>query len=137
MFHMVNSERAKHGLAPYKWNGKLATVAYYHCLDMMEQGNIFHYSTKTGNVDDRLRKYGLPYIVVGENCAFGNKSTWSLKYDGRVVFLNRGLFNSPGHRANLLNKSDFNEIGIAIIDDVRNSQSHLGAIYVCQIFRKI
>lgn len=134
MFYMVNDERQKHGLYPFTWNSKLATVSYYHCQDQMREGGLFHQSKTTGSVADRLNSYGLDYKAVGENCAFGNKKIWSLKYCGKVAYLNKNLFLSPSHAKNLLS-TDFKEIGIAIIDDMINSQGYANAIYITQVFR--
>lgn len=138
MWELVNIERGKHNLPPLRWNSKVGTVAYYHCIEIMRLGQLFHQHPITGkNVNHRLDEAGIPWLGCGENCAYGNKvkSVNGLeRFDGRLLYLHFGLLNSPQHRDNLLHP-DFREIGIAVIPDVHKSFGAKNSIIITQVFK--
>lgn len=105
MLNMVNSERAKNGLAPLRANLKLTEVARLKAKDMIAKNYFSHTSPTYGSPFDMMRQFGITYRTAGENLA-GAPS---------VNSAHTNLMNSPGHRANILNSS-FKEVGIGVVD---------------------
>ena len=54
---------------------------------------------------DRMKKHKIRFLAAGENLALGQT----------LNICHRGLMNSPGHRANILNPA-FGRVGIGILD---------------------
>lgn len=105
MIEMVNGERVSQGLKALIFDATLQEVARFHSQDMFKRGYFSHYSPEGENVADRAEKFGIKYLVIGENLAFAPN----------LELAHRGLMNSEGHRANILS-SDFGKIGIGVID---------------------
>ncbi len=105
MLNLVNQERAKAGLAPLKVHAELVKLARLKSQDMITNKYFSHQSPKYGSPFDMMKSAGVSYTRAGENLA--GAST--------VESAHTNLMNSPGHRANILNK-DFTHIGIGIID---------------------
>ncbi len=101
-----NAERKKEGLEPLQLSEKLTRAALLHAKDMAEHHKLDHTGTDKSTVVERVKRQDYPYILVGENIAFGQKdvdevmTTW---------------MESPGHRANILAK--FTEMGGALVKD--------------------
>lgn len=105
MLGLVNSERAKHGLAPLAISQKLAGVARLKAGDMVRNNYFSHTSPTYGSPFDMIRQSGISYHTAGENLA--GAST--------VHLAHANLMNSSGHRANILSSS-FKWVGIGIVD---------------------
>ncbi len=105
MLNLVNSERAKNGLAPLKANTKLTEVARLKARDMIDRNYFSHTSPTYGSPFDMMRSFGVSYRTAGENLAGAPAVD--------VAHIN--LMNSPGHRANILN-AGFKEAGIGILN---------------------
>jgi uncharacterized protein YkwD len=105
MLHMVNAERKTIGLKLLVPEGKLQLAAHSHAADMFTRGYFSHITPEAINPFERMKKFGIRYTAAGENLAHSNG----------VDEAYTGLMNSPGHRANILNKQ-FNKIGISILD---------------------
>ena len=105
MLHMVNAERKTIGLKILVPEGKLQLAAHSHAADMFTRGYFSHITPEAVNPFERMKKFGIRYTAAGENLAHSNG----------VDEAYTGLMNSPGHRANILNKQ-FNKIGISILD---------------------
>lgn len=114
MLDLINSERAKAGLAPVKANLKLTEVARLKAKDMIAKNYFNHNSPTYGSPFDMMKQFGISYRTAGENLA-GAPS---------VDTAHQNLMNSPGHRANILSPN-FKEIGIGIL-----SGSQYGKIFV-------
>lgn len=115
---LVNAERARAGLRPLALDPALVPVARAHAAEMFTLGYFAHESPVTGDPFDRMAAAGLGYVVAGENLA----------YAPDVPTVHRGLMNSPGHRANILNP-DFGRLGIGIV------RSRYHGLMVVQAFR--
>lgn len=115
---LVNIERQKQGLAPFKVSSELSNVARVKSQDMAQNNYFSHTSPKYGSPFDMMRSFGIKYTTAGENIAKGYLTAQS------VV---NGWMNSSGHRANILNPS-FNTIGVGAATDAR------GHIYWTQMF---
>lgn len=103
---LLNNDRARAGLPPLSWNGKLADVARAHSADMAAHGFFGHVSPTTGTAADRARRAGVDAMLILENLA-------------RAVTpaeAERGLMNSPGHRANILSR-EATEVGVGVVVD--------------------
>ncbi len=105
VFERLNRARVDHGEAPLAWAPALAEVAAGHARDMYLRGRFAHAGADGRVLSDRLRDAGLTYRVAGENLALA----------ATPAEVHRGLFDSPGHRANLL-AADFRRVGVAVVD---------------------
>ncbi|MDP9365639.1 MAG: CvpA family protein [Chloroflexota bacterium] len=104
VLRLVNAERAAAGLDPVKIDRELAAVARAHSEEMFRLGYFAHRSPRTGEPGDRLDDAGVRYLASGENLA----------YAPSVAVAHRGLMESPGHRANILNPA-FARLGVGVV----------------------
>jgi uncharacterized protein (TIGR03000 family) len=116
---LVNKERAKEGLAPYRTDKKLMRAARSHSANMARQGQLSHTLDEKGPAE-RLKEVGYTSAGWGENVAGGQEkpaeamATW---------------MNSKGHRGNILNDS-YTEIGLGV------ATAADGQKYWTQVFAK-
>ncbi|HYQ44245.1 MAG TPA: CAP domain-containing protein [Polyangiaceae bacterium] len=113
---LVNEARAAAGLGKVLPDAELRDVAMGHTSDMVDHHFFSHVSSKTGTPTDRMRRSGALVAGSGENIAMA--ATPEVAHEG--------LMNSPGHRANILNRS-WTHVGIA----VKNGE---GGLVVTQMF---
>ena len=99
---LVNIERQKNGLSPLVEDWQLSRVARYKSEDMRDRSYFSHTSPTYGSPFDMMKAFGISYRSAGENIAKGQQSPEA------VV---KAWMNSPGHRANILNKG-FTHIGV-------------------------
>jgi uncharacterized protein YkwD/uncharacterized membrane protein required for colicin V production len=104
MLRLVNAERRRRGLSPLKMDEKLRQVARQHSRDMLARGYFAHQDPEGRSPFDRMRAAGIRYRAAGENLALAPD----------VETAHTGLMNSPGHRANILNRA-FGKVGIGAI----------------------
>lgn len=105
MLVLVNEERQKAGLKPLKYDREMLVVARAHSKDMFARGYFSHMTPEGKSPFDRMRRGKVRFLTAGENLALGQT----------LNICHRGLMNSPGHRANILNKA-FGRVGIGILD---------------------
>lgn len=123
MLRYLNRDRRWNRLAPVRMQEDLRTVARKHSLDMAEKDYFDHVNPARQAPHDRLRLAGVTDVVSGENLAkIGG-------YPNPTQKAEKGLMESPGHRANILNH-DYNAVGIGIIRDRR------GVYYFTQNFAR-
>jgi uncharacterized YkwD family protein len=103
MLNLINQARAQNGLAPLQVDMKIVNTARLKSQDMINNNYFSHYSPTYGSPFDMMKSFGISYVKAGENIA-GNQT---------VQAAHNALMNSPGHRANILDK-DFTHIGIGI-----------------------
>jgi uncharacterized protein YkwD len=108
MLQLVNEERRKEGLKPLHFDTELMKVARAHSQDMFVRGYFSHFSPEGKASSDRIEAAGLRYRIAGENLALGQT----------LEICHSGLMNSPGHRANILQKK-YGRVGIGILDGGR------------------
>ena len=108
LLRLVNAEREAAGLAPLEADPELAAVGRAHAEEMFRLGYFAHVSPVSGEPGDRLDAAGVRYLASGENLA----------YAPTVEVAHRGLMNSPGHRANILNPV-YTRLGVGIIRSER------------------
>jgi uncharacterized protein YkwD len=105
MFDLVNRERVKVGEAPLKPSAELTGLARIHAKDMLARGYFAHVNPDGKDPFDRMNDMHITYLTAGENLAFAPT----------VDIAHVGLMNSPGHRANILDK-EFGHLGVGVID---------------------
>ena len=105
MLSLVNQERAKAGLPGLQADLNIVKVARLKAKDMINLNYFDHTSPTYGSPFDMLKQFGIAYGYAGENLAGAPD----------VQRAHENLMNSPGHRANILNKN-YNKVGIGIVD---------------------
>jgi uncharacterized protein YkwD len=103
MLKLVNEERVAKGLKPLSMDARLRTLARKHSRDMFAHGYFAHVSPNGEDPFDRMRGAGIDYEEAGENLAKAPS----------VTIAHKGLMNSPGHRANILDPK-FGKVGIGV-----------------------
>ncbi|WP_408607180.1 SafA/ExsA family spore coat assembly protein [Lottiidibacillus patelloidae] len=93
---LTNQERAKNGLPALKADWELSRVARYKSVDMRDKRYFSHTSPTYGSPFTMMKNFGITYRTAAENIAQGQTTAQA------VV---TAWMNSPGHRANILNKS--------------------------------
>lgn len=137
IFYETNREREKHSLLQFEYSEKLEKMAMGHSADMVKYNFFSHNSRVPGKrtLEDRLKKMGLKNLYAGENIAeyalleiaegepyyppsqygyFRNMqgdTIYMYTYIALAKEIVKGWMNSPGHRANILNKK-FTHMGI-------------------------
>jgi uncharacterized protein YkwD len=101
---LVNQDRARAGLPPLETDARLAEVARAHSLDMHQHDFVGHVSPSTGAPSDRVKRAKIDAVVVAENVARA--------YSPEEA--ERGLMESPGHRANILGR-DVTRLGVGVV----------------------
>jgi uncharacterized protein YkwD len=119
LFDLVNSERAKAGAPKLEWSSKLAQAALAHSKLLDEHQDLSHQFAGEPPLQQRVGATGLRFNSVAENVAEAPD----------IETAHRGLMNSPGHRANILNP-DYNAIGISIVQ-------HGSQLFVTQDFAHV
>ena len=119
LYNLVNQEREGLGLSPLRLDSELSKVALGHSRDMAENDFFSHESARSGGIGERLGKAEITFAKAAENIALAPT----------IPDINRILFDSPPHRANLL-EPDFTEIGIGV------AEGEDGSLIVTQVFRR-
>ena len=119
MFDLVNQERTQRGIGALTYDAALQSVARSHSREMLDLGYFSHTSPNTGTLADRLATAGIGYTQAGENLAYAPSTSVA----------HRGLMQSEGHRANILEPS-FQRLGIGVFS------APDGTIMVTQVFAR-
>jgi len=115
---LVNGQRTANNLGVYSVNPELSYLARLRAQDMADNHNLTHYSPTYGTppqMEEAAGIYGNP--MGAENICEGPSVTAD----------NTALFNSPDHRANLLDPRE-TQIGLGV---VRGSD---GIVWVSELF---
>ena len=88
---------------PLVWSAELGAAALTHSRDMAEHSYLGHEGSNGNTVGARARDEGYPWRRIGENVATGR---------ARPEQVVKGWLSSPGHCANIMNRS-FTEMGAA------------------------
>ena len=121
VFNLTNTSRSESGLSALTWNDALARAAQAKADDMLAKGYFSHTSPDGRLPWDFITVQGYNYLTAGENLAEGFVEAETTE---------EAWMNSPGHRANILNKN-FQEIGVGISDGKYQGQR---TIFVVQMF---
>ena len=119
LFDLVNREREKAKVSKLEWNDNLARAALAHSKLLDEHQDLSHQFAGEPSLQERVGATGVRFNSVAENVAEAPE----------VEVAHKGLMQSPGHRANILNR-DYNAIGIAIVQ-------HGSQLFVTQDFAHI
>lgn len=107
MLRLLNKDRRKYKLKPLFMQEDLRRVARSHSKDMAKLDYFEHENWMGQTHVDRLKEAKVTDVNSGENLAkIGG-------YKFPVTRAEIGLMNSPGHRANILNKT-YNCVGIGL-----------------------
>jgi len=115
---LVNIERAKAGLPALAIDAPLSKIATLKAQDMVTNSYFAHKSPTYGDPWDMANHFGYSYRSFGENIAYGQRTP------EEVV---KGWMDSPGHKANIMNKG-YTNIGVGISKDAN------GQIYWVHMF---
>lgn len=102
VIQLVNQERKKNGLPALQSSASLNKMANMKAQDMLKNNYFSHTSPTYGSPFDMMHQLGITYSTAGENIAEGQTSAQQVMTD---------WMNSPGHRANILNKN-YTNIGV-------------------------
>lgn len=123
MLIFLNKDRKGYGLKKLFMQEDLRIVARKHSKDMTLQDYFDHKNLDGHKLEDRLRISRITEAISGENLAkIGG-------YEQPTLEAQVGLMKSPGHKANILNKS-YNCVGVGIY------KSDDGVYYFTQNFAK-
>jgi uncharacterized protein YkwD len=114
VFTQTNVERKRAGLALFTSNRTLDKVAKARLDDMFEKGYFEHVSPGGQSASTVAEQFGYEYISIGENIALGN-------FENDQVLVDAWM-NSPGHRANILNRK-FTQLGVAVGKGIYNGKT--------------
>jgi uncharacterized protein YkwD len=114
MIELVNAERARHGLAPVRFNASLTRAARAHSSEMARRNTLTHTSANGATITQRLIKHGYTRSgyrswSAGENVARARTGTLFSTPSGVVS----SWMSSTGHRQVVL-KREFRDVGIGI-----------------------
>ena len=73
----LNAERARHGLAALKLNGKLTSAAHAHNLAMAKANKLSHQLSGEAALGSRVSVGGYRWSAVGENVAYNSDRSQS------------------------------------------------------------
>lgn len=112
IFRIVNEERAKNGLDPYRYDDRLADLARIHSQNMKNNSFFSHNDHLGMNPSQRKQKF-YPQLLggIGENIA----SHYGPTEEQVARNFMTSWMNSPGHRANILS-SKYSHIGVGVVD---------------------
>lgn len=116
LYHLVNADRAAHGLGPVHWNDQLGGLAQNWSNHQAAIGSMQHQ-----NLQAILESPGYGHFSgMGENVLTGGCGTSAGQ-------MHQAWMNSPAHRANIL--GNFNAVGIGIA-------CNGGSVYATQDFAR-
>lgn len=115
--NLLNSDRARYGLAPLVIDPELCRIARIKSQDMLSNQYFAHTSPTYGDVRSMLRQFGYAYTAAGENIA----------HHATVEKAQAAFLSSPGHRKNILS-SAYTRVGLGVAVDAK------GYVYLTQIF---
>lgn len=118
---LTNNSRGAYQAGPLSLNSKLGLAAQNKANDMAAKGYFSHTTPDGKSPWSFIQATGYSYITAGENLAVDFTQAENV---------DAAWMNSPGHRANILNK-DFTEIGIGIASG--QFQGH-STTFVVQMF---
>ncbi len=111
LLRLINRSRREAGLNPLETHEGVAGVADRHSRDQVENEFIGHDSPTTGTAAERVERAGYHTGLVLENIGRG--------YSANEI--HQGMLESPGHRANVLNR-DVTHVGIGVVMDPEGSR---------------
>ena len=105
ILQLMNEKRVEAGLKPLTMDNTLLKVARYKSNHMIQYNYFDHTNPDGTKWVNWLQTIGYKYTATGENIAYNT-------YDAVELF--NQWWNSPGHRANMMNAS-YGKVGIGVI----------------------
>ena len=115
--NLLNSDRARYGLAPLVIDPELCRIARIKSQDMRDNQYFAHTSPTYGDVRSMLRRFGYAFTTAGENIA----------HHATVEKAQAAFLSSPGHRKNVMSGT-YARVGLGAAVDAK------GYVYLTQIF---
>lgn len=143
MFRQLNKMRAEAGLDALTWNDEVyvyTKIRANEAVDFFQNGQTGHdgdphnrmYNGKWSSPFTVFEEYGYPNgITCGENLAYTAMTHFNYNAVSHVTVLMNGLYNSQGHRENMLNP-DFTTVAIAFVECTDSNGWH--GVIVVQMF---
>ncbi len=116
--NLVNTERAKEGLAPLTIDTKVQAAAMVRAKEC--EISFSHTRPDGSSFATALKEQNVSYRSSGENIAYGQQTPEAVM---------RAWMNSSGHRANIMNPN-FTTIGVGYYENAN------GTDYWCQLFTR-
>jgi len=105
ILQLMNEKRVQAGLQPLTLDNTLLQVARYKSNHMIQYNYFDHTNPDGTKWTNWLQTIGYKYTTAGENIAYNT-------YDAVELF--NQWWNSPGHRANMMNSS-YTKVGIGVV----------------------
>ena len=105
ILELMNAKRVEAGLKPLALDNTLLQVARYKSNHMIQYNYFDHTNPDGTKWTNWLQTLGYKYTTTGENIAYNT-------YDAVELF--NQWWNSPGHRANMMNSS-YTKVGIGVV----------------------
>jgi uncharacterized protein YkwD len=109
LLNAANQDRKANGIAPLRWDERLAAAARGHAREMAKRNAISHEFPGEDSLPVRVTKAGVQFSAIAENVADASD----------VARIHDLWMHSPGHRANILDK-DMDSLGVGVVE--RNGQ---------------
>ncbi|MEY2443389.1 MAG: hypothetical protein QOJ46_2815 [bacterium] len=109
---LVNAERTARGLVPLSSNAQLGKAAQNYSQAMVRERFFDHVSPNGSTLLSRVRR-GTAYLRGARRYALGENIAWGSGEYASPQETVKGWMESPGHRANILNRR-FRHIGVGI-----------------------
>ena len=107
IFYITNALRERYGKSKLEWNDEVAEAAFLHSKDMKMNQYFDHESPTNGDLENRLKRNDVDYLLAGENIA--------AEYpDGIAAVM--GWLNSEGHRETMFH-DEFTHLGVGVYDN--------------------
>jgi uncharacterized protein YkwD len=105
LFAWVNQARRERGLAPLRWDERLAAATRRHAEVMAERGSAQHGFEGEPSLSTRVKRAGARFSWLSENVTQGPTPN----------FIHSQFMNSPPHRANILDRQ-MDSIGVGVVE---------------------
>ncbi|MGN0775183.1 MAG: CAP domain-containing protein [Candidatus Ventricola sp.] len=115
--NLLNSDRARYGLAPLAVDPALCRIARIKSQDMRDHQYFAHTSPTYGDVHSMLIRFGYDFAAAGENIA----------HHASVEKAQAAFLSSPGHRRNIMSTA-YTKVGLGVAIGAK------GDVYLTQIF---
>ena len=131
MFENLNRDRVKNRIRPVAIDCDLVQSARGHSADMARFGYFNHTNLKGKTPQDRITARTKKFYCTAENIARGGTGSYEYNWTNVGGQAQTDLFNSPGHRKNILNP-DLTHVGIGIYRGTYAGADNI--LYVTQNF---
>jgi len=123
---VINKQRTRRGQRALRLNARLSEAARRHTVDMVKHSYFDHVSKSGADIVDRLTRTG--YMRGARSWTVGENLAWGAGTRSTPAQIVNAWMNSPGHRANILQRR-FREIGIGVAFGAPRSTGSAAATY--------